>query len=400
MAKGWLKFAGREGGGHLLQAGGHWDARNVTRLDQELRRLPTGLQTPPTLLPTVDQTAEPAPDSAPDSTVDLTLDLAAVERLDTAGAWLLYRTLKECRAAGGGAAYAGLTPAYAAMLETVAANDQPCEVEPPRSSALVALLEHIGGGVMDVAEEAKQQIAFLGLVLATFMGTLRHPGRLRLVPLVHHMEKVGLNALPIVGLISFLIGVVLAFQGATQLQRFGAEIFVVNLIAVSVLREIAILLTAIVVAGRSGSAFTAEIGSMVVNEEVDAMRTLGLDPIEVLVLPRVLALVITLPLLAFFADMMGLFGGMLMCWGALDISPALYLERLQGAISPWSFWVGIIKAPVFAFLIAMVGCLEGLRVTRSAESVGQQTTRSVVTGIFLVIVVDALFSIFFAAVGV
>ena len=168
------------------------------------------------------------------------------------------------------------------------------------------------------------------------------------------MEKVGLNALPIVGLISFLIGVVLAYQGATQLQRFGAEIFVVNLIAVSVLREIAILLTAIVVAGRSGSAFTAEIGSMVVNEEVDAMRTLGLNPIEVLVLPRVLALVITLPLLAFFADMCGLFGGMLMCWGALEISPGLYLERLQGAVSPWSFWVGMIKAPVFAFLIAMV----------------------------------------------
>lgn len=359
-----------------LQAGGHWDARNVTRLDQQLIGI------------------------LPKDKAALVLDLGELERLDTAGAWLLYRTLKESRERGASAEYTGLTPAHAAMLDTVAANDQPCEIEPPRSSALVAVLDRLGRGALEVGEEAKQQIAFLGLILATMAGSLRHPGRLRLVPLVYHMEKVGFNALPIVGLISFLIGVVLAYQGATQLQRFGAEIFVVNLISVSVLREIAILLTAIVVAGRSGSAFTAEIGSMVVNEEVDAMRTLGLDPMEVLVLPRVLALVITLPLLAFFADMMGLFGGMLMCWGALDISPSLFLERLQGAVSPWSFWVGIIKAPFFAFLIAMVGCLEGLRVTRSAESVGQQTTRSVVTGIFLVIVVDAMFSIFFAAVGV
>ena len=374
MADGWLKVGADGDDGLVLQAGGSWDARNVTRLDLQLRDIRPGQ--------------------------DLTVNLDQIERLDTAGAWLLFRTLKECRNLGGRADLAGLTPAIEAMLEQVAANDIPAEIEPPQTNALVAVVEHIGAGAVDVAMEAKQQIAFLGLLLETLARTIRHPSRLRLVPLVHHMEKVGFNALPIVGLISFLIGVVLAFQGATQLQRFGAEIFVVNLIAVSVLREIAILLTAIVVAGRSGSAFTAEIGSMVVNEEVDAMRTLGLDPMEVLVLPRVLALVITLPLLAFFADMMGLFGGMLMCWGALDISPALYLERLQGAISPWSFWVGIIKAPFFAFLIAMVGCLEGLRVTRSAESVGRQTTRSVVTGIFLVIVVDALFSIFFAAVGV
>ena len=376
MADGWLKAAAGSGGAVMLQAGGHWDARNVTRLDQQLRGL------------------------GPAADAPVILDLGQVERLDTAGAWLLHRTLKEFRARGRRADYAGLTPAFQAMLEQVAANDQPAEIEPPRPSALLAVLDHLGRGAVDVMVEAQQQIAFLGLLLVTLARALRHPGRLRLVPLVYHMEKVGFNALPIVGLISFLIGVVLAYQGATQLQRFGAEIFVVNLIAVSVLREIAILLTAIVVAGRSGSAFTAEIGSMVVNEEVDAMRTLGLDPMEVLVLPRVLALVITLPLLAFFADMLGLFGGMLMCWVTLDISPSLFIERLQDAVSVWSFWVGMIKAPFYAFLIAMVGCLEGLRVTRSAESVGQQTTRSVVTGIFLVIVVDAMFSIFFASVGV
>jgi phospholipid/cholesterol/gamma-HCH transport system permease protein len=223
---------------------------------------------------------------------------------------------------------------------------------------------------------------------------------LRLTPLVFHMEKVGLNALPIVGLISFLIGVVLAYQGATQLQKFGAEVFVVDLIGVSVLREIGILLTAIVVAGRSGSAFTAQIGSMKVNEEVDAMRTLGLDPIQVLVIPRTLALVLMLPLLAFFSDIMGLLGGGLMAWSVLDVSPGQFIERLNGSIGMWTFWVGIIKAPVFGLLIALVGCYEGLQVANSAESVGSRTTRSVVESIFLVMIVDAVFSIFFAYIGI
>ena len=193
---------------------------------------------------------------------------------------------------------------------------------------------------------------------------------------------------------------VLAYQGATQLQQFGAEVFVVDLVAISVLREIGILLTAIIIAGRSGSAFTAQIGSMKVNEEVDAMRTLGLDPIEVLVLPRVLALLITLPLLTFIADLMGLLGGGLMAWVTLDISPAVFIERLNQSVSLWSFFVGLIKAPVFAFIIAMIGCFEGLKVVGSAESVGQRTTRAVVEAIFLVIVFDAIFSIFFAFVGV
>ena len=199
---------------------------------------------------------------------------------------------------------------------------------------------------------------------------------------------------------SFLIGIVLAFQGASQLQRFGAEVFVVNLVAVSVLREIGVLMTAIIVAGRSGSAFTAQIGSMKVNEEVDAMQTLGLDPIEVLVLPRLFALALTLPLLAFFADIMGLVGCGLMAWIALDISPATSIERLRYAVSMWSFWVGIIKAPFFAFMIAMIGCYEGFQVTGSATSVGQRTTRAVVEAIFLVIVIDAAFSIFFQVVGI
>ena len=214
------------------------------------------------------------------------------------------------------------------------------------------------------------------------------------------MQEAGLNAIPIVGLMSFLIGIVLAFQGASQLQRFGAEVFVVNLVAISVLREIGVLMTAIIVAGRSGSAFTAQIGSMKVNEEVDAMRALGLDPIEVLILPRLLALMITLPLLTFIADLLGLLGGGLMAWIVLGISPGTFIERLNDAIGMWTFWVGMIKAPVFAATIALIGCYEGLQVGGSAESVGQRTTRAVVEAIFLVIVIDAVFSIFYQIVGI
>jgi phospholipid/cholesterol/gamma-HCH transport system permease protein len=218
--------------------------------------------------------------------------------------------------------------------------------------------------------------------------------------MVYHMQKTGLDALPIVGLLSFLIGVVMAYQGADQLQRFGAEIFTVNLVGIAVLRELGILLTAIIVAGRSGSAFTAQIGTMKVNEEVDALRTIGLDPMEVLVLPRILALVLVLPLLTFYADIMGLMGGALMAALTLDITVVQFIERLRVAVTVDTFFVGLVKAPVFAFIIAMVGCFEGLQVTSSAESVGTRTTRSVVEAIFLVIVLDALFSIFFSYIGV
>jgi phospholipid/cholesterol/gamma-HCH transport system permease protein len=203
----------------------------------------------------------------------------------------------------------------------------------------------------------------------------------------------------VVGLISFLIGIVTAFQSADQLRAFGAEIFTVNIVGQGVLREMGVLLTAIILAGRSGSAFTAQIGTMTVREEVDAMRTIGLDPMDVLVLPRLLALIIALPLLTFFADLMGLLGGALMATAALDITLVQFVRQLYSAVTLSTFAVGMIKAPVFGFVIAMVGCYEGLRVTGSAESVGRLTTRSVVESIFLVIVLDAMFSIFFSIIG-
>jgi phospholipid/cholesterol/gamma-HCH transport system permease protein len=217
---------------------------------------------------------------------------------------------------------------------------------------------------------------------------------------VRHLEETGLDALPIVGLISMLVGLVLAYQGVDQLRPFGAEIYMVNLVGVATLREMGILLTAIVVAGRSGSAFTAEIGTMKVNEEVDALSTLGLDPVEILVLPRLIALLITLPLLAFFADIMSLVGGAIGGLLLIDLTLPQFLDQLSIAVTPTMFWVGVVKAPVFAFVISMVGCFEGLRVTGSAESVGRQTTKAVVESIFLVIVLDALFSILFSVLGI
>lgn len=327
------------------------------------------------------------------------LDLAALERLDTAGAWVLHRTRKTLRAEGLQVEYINVQPDHAALLARVEASDAHGSVEPRQSNIVVVVLAEIGETMAYAVNEARALLGFLGLLMATLGRTIANPRRLRGTPLVYHLEAVGFNAVPIVALISFLIGVVLAYQGATQLRQFGAEIFTVELVAISVLREIGILLTAIIIAGRSGSAFTAQIGSMKLNEEIDAMRTLALDPMEMLVLPRVLALIIALPMLGFIADIMGLLGGAVMCWVVLDITPALYLQRLNEWVPLAHFWVGMIKAPFFALMIGLVGCFEGLQVKGSAESVGQLTTKAVVESIFMVIVVDAIFSIYFAVIG-
>jgi phospholipid/cholesterol/gamma-HCH transport system permease protein len=372
---GWMKSE-RDGARLVVALGGRWSIAEAAQLDRELRGL------------------------APGPAQEVSIDIAGVEALDTAGAWILYRALKRLRGEGYAAELARARPEQSVLLDLVAANDTPVECRPPRQPPLGAFVAGVGKASIEVLETALSMVAFLGLTATTLGRSLVQPRRIRLTALVSHMEQTGLNALPIVGLISFLIGVVLAYQGADQLRQFGAEIFVVNLVGISVVRELGILLTAIVVAGRSGSAFTAAIGSMKVREEIDAMRTLGLDPIEVLVMPRLLALIATLPLLAFFADVMGLLGGGLMAWISLGIGPGQFIERLGDAVPMWSFWVGIIKAPVFAFLIAMVGCYEGFQVSGSAESVGRHTTKAVVEAIFLVIVVDAAFSILFAYLGV
>jgi phospholipid/cholesterol/gamma-HCH transport system permease protein len=362
--------------GRVLVAGGVWTIRTVAGLDAQLEAFASSAQGP----------------------VDI--DTAGIRHLDTAGAWLLHRTREQLRGRGIAATLSGASAEVSSLIEAVGLSDQPEEPAKPTVPFLTALLARAGERIEQSADAMRAALGFVGLVLETLARSLVVPARLRFTSLVYHMEEAGLKAVPIVALMSFLIGAVLAFQGAGQLQRFGAEPYTVNLVAVSFLREVGILLTAIMVAGRSGSAFTAQIGSMKMREEIDAIRTLGLDPIELLVLPRVLALILTLPLLGFISDMMGLVGGAVICWIELGMSPSSYISILREAVDGWSFWVGIIKAPVFAFLIGVIGCFEGMRVTGTAESVGQRTTQSVVEGIFTVIIADAFFSIVFQELGI
>ncbi len=331
---------------------------------------------------------------------DLTLDLSGVDAMDTAGAWLVIDAQSRIQQRGGSCQIVGASPLHRELLDVVRRNIPQSAPAGTPPSGLLDWLEKIGRKTWSGIRSLVEMLGFLGLVVARLGGVLRHPGRLRLTSLVHHMQEIGFNAIPIVSLMAFLIGVVMAFQGAVQLRQFGAEVFVVDLIAISVLRELGILLTAIIVAGRSGAAFTASIGSMKMREEIDAMQTLGLDPIEVLVLPRVLALVLVLPLLGFVADVMGLLGGAMMSWIELGVSPGMFRTRLYESVDVWHYIVGLIKAPVFAVIIGIVGCYEGMKVGGDAESLGRLTSTSVVLSIFLVIVADALFSIFFAVVGV
>jgi phospholipid/cholesterol/gamma-HCH transport system permease protein len=304
--------------------------------------------------------------------------------------------LRQLARDGVAADFAHVRPEFEPLLDEAKRADRPHIMALPLGHPFLRFVARVGQATFMVMDRVRDRVGFFGLTCITIGRSVAHPARIRFVSMVQHMERAGMDAMPIVGLLSFLIGVVIAFQGADQLRRFGAQVFVVNLLGISVLREMGILITAIIVAGRSGSAFTAEIGTMKVNEEIDAMSTIGLDPIEVLVLPRLFALVLTLPLLTFFADMAGIAGGGAMSILVLDISVTQFLKQLQSAVPIENFWIGMVKAPVFAFVIAMVGCAAGLGVERSAASVGLATTRAVVESIFMVILLDALFSILFS----
>lgn len=329
-----------------------------------------------------------------------TISLRDVCALDTAGAWFVETLVRRLGQTGGTIELREATTVAQTLLDTVRKNMPPEITAPARSLSVTDHLEIFGQKTMGAVQKTLRMIGFLGQVVLTLGRVLVRPRRLRGIALVHHMQEVGLNAVPIISLMAFLIGVVLAFQGAAQLRQFGAEVFVVDLIAISILRELGILLTAIIVAGRSGAAFTAAIGSMKMREEIDAMRTLGLDPVEVLVVPRVMALTIMLPVLGFISDIMGLIGGALMSWIELGVSPGVFQSRLVTNADVWHFGVGLIKAPFFALIIGIVGCYEGMQVEGNAESLGRLTSTSVVLAIFMVIVADAMFSIFFAIVGV
>lgn len=320
--------------------------------------------------------------------------LSDIRRLDTAAAWYLVQRAAQ------GATIDGLSPGQQKLLDTVRdATPRPDAVaQAPRGAR--ALLDATGRKVVAALVVLRELAEYLGRFLAALGRAIRHPGDFRLTSLVHHCQETGLRAVPIVALMSFLIGVVLAFQGAAQLTQFGAEIFVVDLIAISILRELGILLTAIIVAGRTASALTASIGSMKMREEIDAMRTLGLDPDMVLILPRVLALIITLPILGLVANLSGLVGGAIMSWIELGVSPSMFRYRLLADTSVEHALVGLVKAPVFAVVIGIIGCHAGMKVGKDAESLGAQTSTAVVNAIFAVIVIDALFSVFFAKVGI
>ncbi|MFO1142900.1 MAG: ABC transporter permease [Amaricoccus sp.] len=327
------------------------------------------------------------------------LDLSALDGFDTSGAWVIADLRRRLEGEGVKVEVEGVREGWQPLLDTVQ-KALPAEVAPPpKHHSLLTWVEDVGRNTADAWVVAGEIVGLLGAIVAATGKAIVRPWRLRFTSLVFHMQEVGLNAVPIASLMVFLIGVVLAFQGATMLRQFGAEIFVVDLIAISILRELGVLLTAIIVAGRSASAFTASIGSMKMREEIDAMRTLGLDPVEVLVLPRVLALILTLPLLAFVADIAGLIGGAAMSWISLGVSPGAFTTRLQDAGYGWHFAIGIIKAPFFALIIGLIGCYEGLMVEGNAESLGRNTSTSVVLAIFLVILADAAFSIFFSLVG-
>ena len=328
------------------------------------------------------------------------IDLSHLEALDIGGACLIIRLQRRLATEGVATEIIAAKPDHRRLLTTVDAADFTDATATPPARSIADLVSELGEHMKNAGAGVASLLSFLGLVLSRGAATILHPRRLRVTALFAQMQQTGLNAVPIVALMGFLIGIVLAYQGAAQLRQFGAEVFVVELISVSVLRELGILLTAIIVAGRSGSAFAAAIGSMKVNEEIDAMRTLGLDPVDVLVLPRLIALTLMLPVLGLIANVAALIGGALMSWVELGVSPGMFLTRFYETTDIWHLAVGMIKAPVFAFIIGIVACWQGLQVGGSAESVGQRTTASVVQAIFLVIVMDAVFSIFFAEIGV
>ncbi|WP_312592875.1 ABC transporter permease [Stutzerimonas nitrititolerans] len=326
------------------------------------------------------------------------IDLDGLGELDTAGAGLLVELLGVRRVMQLGS---GRLPSERlALLQLVAASlDGPPTPTEPKTSGLADVLADIGRTLVNLWNQQKTLLGFIGLTLQTLFVTLWRPRRWRLTSLVAHIERTGLDAVPIVALLTFLVGAVVAFLGATVLADFGASIYTVNLVAFAFLREFGVLLAAILLAGRTASAFAAQIGAMKANEEIDAIRALGLNPVELLVLPRVLAMLITLPVLTFVGMLCGIVGGLVVCALALDISPAMFFTILQRDISLNHFLVGLGKAPLFAFLIAVIGCLEGFKASGSAQSVGEHTTSSVVQSIFVVILLDAIAALFFMEMG-
>ena len=357
-----------------LRCGGAWTLSHLADLEHQIAALPRG------------------------GGGGLACDLGAIDTMDTSGAWLLRRTLNRFEQSGCRTELNGLSDDFAVLLQTVARSWSRAEQLQPLQPS--GWLEQVGRFAWRHKENFRSALAFIGETTAVSCSLLAHVNRMRWRVLLYNLQVDGVNALPIIGLLSFLMGVVIAYQGSEQLKTFGANIFIVDLVGISLLREIAPLLTAILVAGRSGSAYAAQIGTMKVTEELDALRSLGISPLSLLVLPRTLALILALPLLSVFADIVGVFGGMLIALSQLGITFTEFLNRFEYAIVLRHYLIGIGKTPIFAAIIALVGCYQGFQVFGGVDSVGRHTTISVVQAIFLVIVTDAFFSILFSWWGV
>jgi phospholipid/cholesterol/gamma-HCH transport system permease protein len=361
-----------EGRDPVLALSGDWTVDTIADLDAGLRALSGKLGALPQL------------------------DVAKLGRLDVAGAYIIYRTLHD--AAKDQDAPLRLVGEHATakrLLETARKSALPAEPPEERLHGFTGFLDRTGRATADVGMEIYETIGFIGETLTAVGRVLRHPSRIRWVSVVSVMEVAGLNALPIIVLLSFFIGLVVAYLGARVLGDFGASVFTVELVAFAVLREFGVVITAVLLAGRTDSAFTAEIGAMKMRQEIDAMRVMELDPMEALVVPRVLAMMIMTPILVFAADMAGLFGGLLVAWGELGVSFSMFFQRIEDGVPPQHFWVGMIKAPFFAFVLAIVGCRQGLAVGGDVGSLGKRVTSSVVQAIFLVILLDAVFALWF-----
>lgn len=362
---------------HTLSLSGAWVTSSLHNINQKIRLIPV--------------TAEQ----------NIIVDGSGIEALDMSGAWVLQSLISHLQEQSKSITLEGFKQAFTKRLKVVAdAFDLKTNDRIKIGVARPNPLAHIGKSTETVLKEIKDLLSFVGETTLVLMASFAHPSRFRWRSILHNIQEAGFNAIPIVGILAFLLGVVVAYQSADQLRHFGANIFVVDLIGISMLREFAPLIAAIIIAGRSGSAYAAQIGTMSVTEEVDAMRVLGIIPIEMLVLPKLIGMLISLPLLTVWADMLGIVGGMLSARAQLDVSFSDFLGRLIKAIVMTTYTVGLGKAFVFAIIITIVGCFQGFRTKGGADSVGTQTTRSVVQSIFLVIVADALFSVLFSAIGI
>ncbi len=329
----------------------------------------------------------------------VTINVAGIDYLDTYGAWLIERAIRSLTSKGLEARLVGLRADYRGLFEKVRAGTQVLPLASSKPNSIVGMFESVGRTMVGVGADLLLLAQMLGQFVVALKRVILRPKRLRFTSMIHQIERVCWRAVPIILLITVLIGAILAQQGIFHFRKFGADIYVIDMVGVLVLREIGVLIVCIMVAGRSGSSYTAELGAMRMREEVDALRTMGFDPVEVLILPRILALVIAVPILTFLGSMAALYGGGLVAWLYGGIQPEVFLARLREAVTTVTFEVGMIKAPFMALLIGIVACVEGLQVAGSAESLGEKTTNSVVKSIFLVIVLDGVFAMFFASIG-